>query len=65
MSEPDIASGMRAWESHDWATAYEQLRPLLDAEGGEPEALEALADSAWWRGNVDDTIAASERAFTE
>ena len=64
MPEPDIASGMRAWESHDWVTAYEQLLPLLDAEGGEPEALEALADSAWWCGSVDDTIAASERAFT-
>ena len=63
MSETNIASGMRAWERHEWAIAYEQLLPLLDAEESEPEHLEALAESAWWCGNLDDTIAARERAF--
>ena len=63
MLETNIASGMRAWERHDWATAYEELLPLLDAEESEPEHLEALAESAWWCGGLDDTIAAQERAF--
>ncbi len=63
MPEPDISSGVRAWERNDWAAAYEELRPLLDTEDGEAEPLEALAESAWWCGRVDDTIAASERAF--
>ena len=63
MSETNIASGMRAWERHEWAIAYEQLLPLLDAEESEPEHLEALAESAWWCGGLDDTIAAQERAF--
>ncbi len=63
MPETNIASGMRAWERHEWAIAYEQLLPLLDAEESEPEHLEALAESAWWCGNLDDTIAARERAF--
>ena len=63
MPETNIASGMRAWERHDWATAYEQLLPLLEAEQSEPEHLEALAESAWWCGALDDTIAAQERAF--
>ena len=63
MPETNIASGMHAWEHHDWATAYEQLLPLLEAEDSEPEQLEALAESAWWCGRLDDTIAAQERAF--
>jgi len=63
MSETNISSGMRAWERGEWATAYEQLLPLLEAENGEPEQLEALAESAWWCGSLDDTIAAQERAF--
>jgi class 3 adenylate cyclase len=63
MLETNIASGMRAWERHDWATAYEELLPLLDAEESEPGHLEALAESAWWCGSLDDTIAAQERAF--
>ena len=48
MPETNMASGMSAWERHDWATAYEELLPLLDAEESEPEHLEALAESAWW-----------------
>ncbi len=63
MPESNIASGMRAWEGHDWSTAYEQLLPLLDADVGDPKQLEALAEAAWWCGHLDDTIAAQERAF--
>ncbi len=65
MPETNISSGMRAWGRGEWATAYEQLLPLLEAENGEPEQLEALAESAWWCGSLDDTIAAQERAFKE
>ena len=65
MPETNISSGMRAWERGEWATAYEQLLPLLEAENGEPEQLEALAEAAWWCGSLDDTIAAQERAFKE
>ncbi len=63
MPGKNIASGMRSWERYEWASAYEQLLPLLDDEESEPEHLEALAESAWWCGSLDDTIAAQERAF--
>jgi len=56
--------GMKAWSTHDWSTAYSGLKPLLRSPEAEPEQLEALAESAWWLGSVDDTIAARERAFS-
>lgn len=64
MSGADMAAGMRAWSGHDWSTAYSELEALLGAPEAEPEQLEALAESAWWLGEVDDTIAARERAFS-
>lgn len=59
-----ITAGMRAWSGHDWATAYQNLEALLGSPQAEPEQLEALAESAWWLGEVDDTITARERAFS-
>jgi class 3 adenylate cyclase len=56
--------GMNAWSTHDWSTAYSELEPLLRAPTAEPEQLEALGESAWWLGKIDDTIAARERAFS-
>jgi class 3 adenylate cyclase len=56
-------AGMRAWSDHDWSTAHNQLKALLRAPEAKPEQLEALAESAWWVGEIDDTIAARERAF--
>jgi class 3 adenylate cyclase len=55
---------MRAWSGHDWSTAYQNLKALLGSPQAEPEQLESLAESAWWLGEVDDTITARERAFS-
>jgi len=59
-----MTAGMRAWHSHDWSKAYSELKAMLRAPEAEPEHLEALAESAWWLGEIDDTIAARERAFS-
>lgn len=64
MSESETMSGMRAWSDNDWSTAYSKLEPLLRADDADPKQLEALAESAWWVGEVDATIAARERAFS-
>jgi class 3 adenylate cyclase len=60
----EMTAGMRAWSGHDWSTAYSELKATLRAPEAEPEHLEALAESAWWLGAIDDTIAARERAFS-
>ena len=64
MLGPEATVGMRAWSSHDWSTAYAELKATLRAPEAEPDHLEALAESAWWMGEIDDTIAARERAFS-
>jgi len=64
MSSNAFAAGMAAFENHEWSRAYADLRSLLDEEVSPPDQLEALAEAAWWCGNVGDTIRARERAFS-
>ena len=57
------AEGLAAIGRHDWNEAFELLT-RADTEGGlPPEALEALAEAAWWTSRLDACIAARERAF--
>lgn len=63
MQAPDLAAALTAYQECRWDAAHEQLRGLLDAEDADPRHLEALAEAAWWVGNIDDTIAAQERAY--
>jgi class 3 adenylate cyclase/Tfp pilus assembly protein PilF len=62
VAEP-LERGRAAVARHAWAEAFELLR-AADGEGAlEPRDLEALAETAWWAGDLDACIDARERAF--
>jgi ATP/maltotriose-dependent transcriptional regulator MalT len=46
-----------------WAEAYELLRSIDPAELAGRD-LEGLAEAAWWRSEVDESIAARQRAYS-
>ena len=62
-SDP-LAAARAALECHDWRRAYEVATAAVESTG-EPtgEALEVLAEAAWWTGQLDDCIAARDRAY--
>ena len=61
--DPDVAAGIDAFVSHDWAKAHDLLSPVLESEQANPEVLEMLGSSAWWIGDIDTTINARQRAY--
>jgi len=62
LKESDLTRGLDALANNDWAEAHQLLRPALQAPDARPEHLEALMQAAWWVGQIDDSIAAGERA---
>jgi class 3 adenylate cyclase len=63
VAEP-LERGRAAVARHAWADAFDLLR-AADVEGAlEPQDLEALAEAAWWAGDLDACIDARERAFS-
>ena len=63
-SEPDIlATAQAAMARHDWRVAYDALSAADASSALPPEALELLADAAWWIGQLPVAIDARERAF--
>ena len=58
-----LAAARAAYGAHAWPAAREGFRAAR--EGGPLPAadLSALADSAWWLGRVDESIAEGERAY--
>ena len=58
-----LEDARRAHAAHDWVTAFEILKEQ-DSQGELfPEDLAALADAAWWVGDLDTCIAARERLY--
>jgi ATP/maltotriose-dependent transcriptional regulator MalT len=54
----------RAYELHDWQTAYDEARAIDGLEAiDEADRLDLVADTAWWLGLLDDCIAHRESAY--
>ncbi|MEO8639266.1 MAG: adenylate/guanylate cyclase domain-containing protein [Chloroflexota bacterium] len=52
-----------ALERHEWRAAFDSLSAADAKESLAPEALELLADAAWWTGQLPVAIEVRERAF--
>jgi class 3 adenylate cyclase len=63
IDDSPLARGREAITRHAWREAYAALK---EADVGEMSAddLAGMAQAAWWIGQVDDSITASERAYT-
>src|SRR5262245_1094318 len=59
----DLALAREALANSAWEEAVERLTELDRAGRLGPEDLEGLADAAWWRGQMDLSIDARERAY--
>ena len=55
--------GRDALRRHDWQSAYDALSSAGAASADDPEALQDLAEAAWWLGKLDECIAARELAY--
>ena len=64
VSESDLARGLEEMRNYKWSEAHSTLLQLLDDLDADPEHLEKLAEAAWWIGNIDDALAAGDRAAT-
>lgn len=63
-SQPDVlASARAAMDRHDWRTAYDVLSKADASDPLAPDALELLADAAWWTGQLPVAIEVRERAY--
>jgi class 3 adenylate cyclase len=58
-----IETARAALGRHEWRTAFDTLSKADAEQRLDPEALELLADAAWWTGQLPVTIDARERAF--
>jgi DNA-binding CsgD family transcriptional regulator len=58
-----MEKGRKAFARHDWQTAYDQLALAAADTSADPEAVELLAEAAWWLGRLDECIDLRERAF--
>ncbi|PYP47123.1 MAG: hypothetical protein DMD42_03045 [Gemmatimonadetes bacterium] len=61
--EEEREAGRNAFSRHSWHEAFETLSNAQAMRPLSPEDVERLAESAWWIGRVDDSIAAHERAY--
>ena len=55
--------GQEALARHEWNDAYLLFCEAVEARPSEARALVALAEAAWWTGRLDESIAATERAY--
>jgi DNA-binding CsgD family transcriptional regulator len=62
---PDMAvtAAREAFRRHDWPGAYAGFRNARAAGTLPPDDLAALADAAWWLGQLDEAIEAYEEAW--
>ena len=58
-----LGAGRAAYARNAWSEAYPLLRDADHAGDLTAGDLEALAKSAWWIGNADESIAYRERAY--
>src|SRR5207245_8234664 len=61
--EEEREAGRSAFSRHSWREAFETLSNAQAMRALAAEDVERLAESAWWIGRVDDSIAAPERAY--
>jgi class 3 adenylate cyclase len=57
-----LETARKAAERHQWRDVYEAYAQL-EAAGLDAEDLERFAESAWWRGKLDEAINLRERAY--
>lgn len=62
-AESGLDEARRAAERHAWKEAYELFSSPDVARDLTPADLEAMAESAWWLGRVDDAIRWREQAY--
>ena len=61
---PAIAAARAALDRYDWSAAYDLARDAAgDDDPPDPEALEALAEAAWWTSRIDECIEVREQLF--
>ena len=56
------APGAEALARHDWAAAYDELQSFRVADL-DADALDRLAEAAWWLSRIDECIAARDAAY--
>ena len=61
--EEEREAGRSAFARHSWREAFETLSNAQAMRALAAEDVERLAESAWWIGRVDDSIAAHEQAY--
>ena len=57
-----ISEGRRALEAGEWEAARAAFEAVAESEGG-AEAFDGLGRALWFLGEIDDGVAARERAF--
>jgi DNA-binding NarL/FixJ family response regulator/tetratricopeptide (TPR) repeat protein len=63
-----MESKKNGWEHFaeaDWEAARDAFAAALEAEPGDPEALDGLGQSLWWLGERDSAIERRRQAFAE
>ena len=58
-----LAAARSADRRRRWSAAHRQLEAVADRHDVNPDDLALLADSAWWLGRVDESIAAGQGAY--
>ena len=57
------ATGWQRFTEADWVAARDEFAAALDAEPGDPEALDGLGQSLWWLGERDAGIDRRREAY--
>jgi DNA-binding NarL/FixJ family response regulator len=60
--EGALEAARDAYRHHDWAAARERFAAARSAAALAPADLEALADAAWWLGDVEEALPVLEAA---
>jgi hypothetical protein len=58
-------NGWQHFAEADWAAARDAFTAALEAEPGDPEALDGLGQCLWWLGERDAGIDRPRQAYTE
>jgi class 3 adenylate cyclase len=62
--ESPLDAGRAAAERHAWSEAFDLLNEADKSGLLTADDLDLLSDAAWWRGKLEESIAARERAYT-
>lgn len=62
-AERAIDPARAALDRYDWSTAYDLARDASASEPPDPDALEILAEAAWWTSRIDECIEVRERLY--